>query len=165
MYGIDIVSHWDVGFNLYRDKDSFKAHFIEADMLSIDENPDLRDLKGTADIISISAVLHQWDWTNQVEGAKRVSLFTKGKNSLIVGYQIGNVEAKELVNKTVKLPQYRHNPESFAKLWDQVGVETGTKWTTSAKLLTWEEMGWDPKDNSWLEPGDRALSFVVTRVT
>lgn len=164
MYGIDIVSHWDVGFNLYRDKNSFKAHFIEANMLSVDENPALRELKGTADIVSVSAVLHQWDWRNQVEGAKRVALFTKGPGSLVVGYQIGNVEGKELINKTLKLPQYRHNPESFAKMWDQVGAETGTEWTTNARLLNWEQMGWDPKDNEWMEPGDRALDFVVTRV-
>lgn len=164
MYGIDIISHWDVGFNLYRDKDRFKAHFIEANMLCVDENPALRELKGTADIVSVSAIFHQWDWINQLEGAKRVALYTKGPGSLVVGYQIGNVEGKQLINKTLKVPQYRHNPESFTKMWNQVGAETGTEWKISARLLNWEQMGWDPKDNEWMEPGDRALDFVVTRI-
>jgi hypothetical protein len=34
MYGVDIVSHWDVGYSLFKDKDHFKGHFIEADILS-----------------------------------------------------------------------------------------------------------------------------------
>lgn len=67
LYGVDIVSHWDVGFVLYRDQDKFKTHFIEADLLSIDEDNDagsgettpLQALRATADIVSISAVLHQ----------------------------------------------------------------------------------------------------------
>jgi hypothetical protein len=39
MYGVDIVSHWDVGYSLFKDKDKvhFKGHFIEADILSTDK--------------------------------------------------------------------------------------------------------------------------------
>lgn len=55
LYGIDIVSHWDVGYALYRDRGRFEAHFIEADILSSDKNPALQGLKGHMDIISISA--------------------------------------------------------------------------------------------------------------
>jgi hypothetical protein len=170
LYGVDIVSHWDVGFALYRDQDKFKAHFIEADMLSVNDNDEggeitpLQALRATADIVSISAVLHQWDWDNQVKAAKKVAAFTNGPGALVVGYQIGNIEAKPVLNKALQLHQWRHTPESFAKLWDQVGVETGTAWETEGKLLSWEEMNWDPEDNRWMEPGDKALNFVVTRV-
>jgi hypothetical protein len=122
-------------------------------MLSINDNPALQGLKGTADVVSISAVFHQWDWNNQVEAAKKVALFTKGPGSLVVGHQIGNVEAKDVFNKTLQLSQFRHDPVSFAKLWDQVGTETGTAW-----------MSWDPEDNKWMEPEVRVLDFVVTRV-
>lgn len=170
LYGVDIVSHWDVGFALYRDQDKFKAHFTEADMLSINDNDDggeatpLQALRATADIVSISAVLHQWDWDNQVMAAKKVALFTKGPGALIVGYQIGNVEAKQIWNKGLQSHHWRHTPESFAKLWDQVGAETSTAWKTEGELLSFEEMGWDPEDNRWMEPGDKALNFVVTRL-
>jgi hypothetical protein len=161
MYGIDIVSHWEVGYSLYRDADQFNAHFIEDDFLS-SKNPVLQDLMGKVDIISISAVLHQWDLRDQIKAAKRLVTFTK-PGALVVGYQIGNVEAKIAGINRQTFNVWRHNPASFTKMWDQVGEETGTKWKTESCLRSWEDMGWDPADMSWMEPGARALDFVVTR--
>lgn len=162
LYGIDIVSHWDVGYALYRDRDRFDAHFIEADILSSDNNPALRGLKGRMDIISISAVMHQWNWKDQVEAAKKLVAFVKS-DALVVGYQIGNVEAKEVINPALQVPQWRHSPEYFAKMWNQVGAETGSTWETQAWLRSWEDMGWDPADQAWMDPGDTVMFFVVTR--
>lgn len=172
LYGVDIVNHWEVGFALYRDEDKFKAHCIEADMFSINKDDDagsgeatsLQALRGTAEIVSISAVLHQGDWDDQVKFAKKVAALTKGPDSLVVGHQIGNVEAKQIWDKALQLHHWRYTPESFAKLWDQVGAETDTAWKTEGKLLSFEEMGWDPEDNRWMEPGDKVHNFVVTRL-
>ena len=51
-----------------------------------------------------------------------------------MGYQIGNVEAKEVVNEVLHLKLWRHDAASFAKMWDQAGAETGTTWETEARL-------------------------------
>ena len=161
LYGVDIVSHWDVGYALFRDKGRFAAHFIEADILSSD-NPALQALRGRVDVISISAVLHQWAWKDQVEAAEKLVAFSK-RGSLVIGYQIGNVEGKQIVNRAFQLPQWRHDPASFEKMWNQVGGETGSTWETKAWLRSWEDMGWDPKDQAWMEPGDKVIDFVVTR--
>jgi hypothetical protein len=59
MYGVDIVSHRDVGYSLFKDKDHFKGYFIEAEILSTDK-PELLVLRGGVDIISVSVLLHQW---------------------------------------------------------------------------------------------------------
>ena len=40
---------------------------------------------------------------------------------------------------------------------------TDTKWKTEAKLLEFEELGWDPQDMTWMGPGDEVLDFVVTQ--
>jgi SAM-dependent methyltransferase len=161
LHGVDIVSHWDVGYELYRDRDRFNARFIEADILST-ENPALQALSGRIDILSISAVLHQWNWNDQVEATKKIIAFTK-PGAIVLGYQIGNVEAKEVVNGVLHLKLWRHDPASFAKMWDQAGAETGTTWETEARLRSWEDMGWDPADQAWMEPGDRVIDFVITR--
>lgn len=58
LYGNDIASHWDVGFDMYRDTSKFHAKFIECDILA--PNPELAALQGTFDVIYISQVLHQW---------------------------------------------------------------------------------------------------------
>lgn len=161
LYGVDIVSHWDVGYELYRDRGRFNAHFIETDILS-SGNPALEELKGHIDILSVSAVLHQWNWDDQVKAASKFVAFTK-PGAILLGYQIGNIEAKEVTNPALKVPQWRHDPASFAKMWAQVGAATGTTWETEARLHTWEDMGWDPADSAWMEPGDKVIAFVVTR--
>lgn len=58
LYGVDIVNHWDLGYEMFKDSDKFKAHFIEADILH--PNEALAALKGKVDLISIIHVLHQW---------------------------------------------------------------------------------------------------------
>ncbi|TGO70814.1 hypothetical protein BELL_0661g00010 [Botrytis elliptica] len=67
IYAIDIVSHWDMGYNLFRDRDQFYAQFIEADIVS--ESKVLAPLRGQVDIIAVTQVIHQWDWERQVKAA------------------------------------------------------------------------------------------------
>ncbi|KAM0125467.1 hypothetical protein ACHAO1_010604 [Botrytis cinerea] len=162
IYAIDIVSHWDVGYNLFRDRDRFSAQFIEADIVS--ESEALASLRGQVDVIAITQVIHQWDWGGQIEAAKQLIRFTKGPGSMIVGNQIGNPKAQEVTLKSLVVPMWRHNPESFAKLWDQVGQETGTKWETQAWMRSFEEMAFGAKDGAWMEEGVAIIEFAVKRI-
>ncbi|KAH9224920.1 hypothetical protein DL95DRAFT_378557 [Leptodontidium sp. 2 PMI_412] len=66
--GVDIASHWDVGFEMFRDRSKFHAKFIECDILT--PNADLAALEGTFGVIYISQVLHQWGWDAQVAALK-----------------------------------------------------------------------------------------------
>lgn len=164
MYAVDIVSHWDVGFALFNDNDRFKATFMEADLMAADTDPRLTALHHKMDIISVSAVFHQWSWRDQVTAAERVALFSK-PGSIIVGHQIGNVTPHQVTQfQGMKVDTWRHDAESFVGLWDQVGSETGSQWETKARLLSWEDMGLDPQDYEWMPDGDCVLDFVVTRV-
>ncbi|EPE28840.1 S-adenosyl-L-methionine-dependent methyltransferase [Glarea lozoyensis ATCC 20868] len=161
LYGVDIVSHWDVGYEMFRDHDRFRATFIEADILS--DAPALMLLKGKIDILSVTQVLHQWDWDAQVKVAKVLTTFTK-PGSLIVGNQIGNPNAQEVTLKSVSVPMWRHNPASFEKFWAQVGNETGTKWEVQCWMRSFQEMSWDSKDGAWMEEGVGIIEFVVKQV-
>ncbi|MCJ1437535.1 hypothetical protein MMC27_006922 [Xylographa pallens] len=152
----------DVGYEMFRDQGHFAAHFIEADILS-GSDPVLSALKGQVDIISVTQVVHQWDWDGQVKAAKSLTTFTK-PGSLIVGNQIGNPKAHEVTLQSIGVPMWRHNPQSFEKLWDQVGAETGTKWETQAWMRTFEEMSWDAKDGAWMEDGVVIIEFAVRRI-
>ncbi|KAI9719485.1 MAG: hypothetical protein M1828_006192 [Chrysothrix sp. TS-e1954] len=160
MYGVDIISHWDVGYELFKDRDRFSAKFIEADILADDAS--LMALSNTVDIVTIQQVLHLWSWEQQIQAAKRLCIFTKGKGSMVTGFQVGNVEAKTVDLQWLKA--YRHNPESLTRFWDQVGRETNTLWHCQAVLKTWDEAGVDPKDGEVLETGARVLEFVATRM-
>lgn len=163
LYAVDVVSHWDVGYDMYRDRDRFRAHFIEADVLY--PNAELGALMGTVDVVSITHVLHQWDWAQQVKAVEQVVRLSSGKGAVVVGFQVGSVGVRERkASELAKSDAYWHDRGSFQRLWDEVGRETGTEWKCEARLLGWEEVGWDPKDTEYLGNEARVIEFVVRRM-
>lgn len=163
LYAVDVVNHWDVGYDMYRDRDRFSAHFIEADILY--PNAELEALRGRVDVISITHVLHQWDWGGQVKAVEQLVGLSSGRGALVVGFQVGSVGVRERnASGLAKSDAYWHDPGSFQRMWDEVGREMGTEWRCEARLLRWEEVGWDPKDTEYLGNEARVLEFVVRRV-
>lgn len=160
MYAVDIVNHWDIGFDMFRDRHKFYAHYIESDILY--PSPALQELNGKIDIIWVTHVLHQWIWGGQVIAAKNlVALSHIG--TLVAGYQVGaDVATHQVPTDLMKAESYLHDPISFPVMWDQVGEETGTKWKTEAEFKTVSEMGWKPEDLPIL--GRRVLEFSVERI-
>ena len=167
MLGFDIANHWEVGFELFRDREKFHARFIEADLMtsSTDAAPaELKSLRGKTGIIHISAVLHQWDWDRQLEAAQKLVAFSK-VGTLIVGHQIGNREAQEITNPHFNDNKYwRHDPGSMKRMWELAGEQTETKWETKAWLRGWEFLGLGEKDASFMEKGAMPLDFAIERV-
>lgn len=49
LYAVDIVNHWNVRSDMFRDRDRFHAHYIETDILY--PSPALQELNGKMDII------------------------------------------------------------------------------------------------------------------
>jgi hypothetical protein len=72
--------------------------------------------------------------------------------------------AQAIVLDSIPLPLWRHNEAFFAKLWQEVGVATGTAWECSSWLRTFAEMSWKAEDSAWMEDGACVLEFVVRRV-
>jgi hypothetical protein len=159
LYAIDIVNHWDVGFDMYRDREKFHANFIEADILH--PSPALQELNGKMDVIWITHVLHQRTWEAQVLAAK--SLVTLSRlGTIVAGYQVGEEVARhQPATGLMKADSYMHDPPSFARMWDQVGEETGSKWKNQAQLKTVNDIIWQPED---LPAYRRILQFTVKRV-
>ena len=163
LYAMDIVNHWDLGYELFRDRDRFSAHFLEADILF--PNAELMALRGKVDILYITHVLHQWDWENQAKCLVQLVGLSSGPGAMVVGFQVGSAGERHIpASGLAKSDAYWHNPSSFAEIWDRVGRETGTRWESRASLMTWEEVGWDPKDTEYLGIAARVIHFVVTRL-
>ncbi|KAG4428352.1 hypothetical protein IFR05_016167 [Cadophora sp. M221] len=165
LYGVDIASHWDVGFEMFRDGSKFYGKFIECDILT--PNKELTALEGSFDVIYIAQVLHQWGWDVQVAALKELVRLSKPKkNTIVFGFQLGQVRGGVKVLETAKsrATYFWHDEETFKELWRQVGEETGTKWVADATLKSWEEGGLDPKDTAYLGPDTRFLGFVVRRL-
>ena len=109
-------------------------------------------------------VLHLWDWDGQVGACKKLVSLTK-PGSLVVGDQVGNVTAQAKALDSIPLPLWRHNEQSFARMWEEVGLATGTIWECSSWLRTFAEMAWREEDTAWIEEGACVLEFVVRRVS
>lgn len=61
MYATDIVGDfWEIGYDLFRDRDSMNAHFIKADILDADSA--LQALHGKIDVVYVGSVLHLFGW-------------------------------------------------------------------------------------------------------
>ncbi|TGO31600.1 hypothetical protein BHYA_0495g00030 [Botrytis hyacinthi] len=136
-----------------------KLTFFEDDMLQPREK--LKALHGTMDVILVNRIFHQWNLENQIEGATlSVKLSRDRPGSLILGYQAGVPKQRELLGS-----KYRcllQSPETWKEVWDEVGKRTGTQWKTESRLLTWEQLGYDPKETAYVGT-DVLMEFVITR--
>jgi hypothetical protein len=123
----------DASFDFFGDRDRPPAHFILGNLL--DKNsPDIQALEGTVDIIHISMVLHIWDWEGQIQVCQRlIKLLKPEKGVLIVGRLVGRLEPCVWLGPHGR-SMYKHNPDSFEKLWKELGELTGTQWVVRAFL-------------------------------
>lgn len=141
IYASDLrVNFWDYGYDLFLDKRTLKAKFIEADIFNADSA--LKQLDGTIDIISASSFFHLFLWDDQVKAAKRVvQLLKPVAGSMIIGQQGWQEEAKSF-HMLKGHDLFWHNLESWKRMWKQVGEETGTEWEieASVKPEDWSEM-------------------------
>jgi SAM-dependent methyltransferase len=163
LFGVDIVNHWDVGYELFRDNAKFSAKFIETDILN--PNEDLKALTGKMDIISVTHVLHQWEFEGQLAAAKQLSLYSR-PGTIVIGYQVGRVEGSTLKSGEIgsSYQNMLHDLGSWKEMWHKVGEATGTKWTSDTKLRTWKECGYNPEETAYLGENSGLLEFVVARI-
>lgn len=163
LIGIDIVSQWHVGYELFCDRDTFQGKYVEADLLDLSTIGSLQNLKGEVDVIQVSGVMHQWEWHDQVAACLQLVSFSK-VDTIVFGYQIGSAVAENIDFHGAIM--YRQSPDSFDRLWKEVGVRTKTTWTVQAQLIGWKDIGWlDVGNVPGVEDGLAVLDFVVTRVS
>jgi hypothetical protein len=175
MYGSDLrAEYFDLGYELFRDKDSFRATFLAADVF--EEPSPLTELAGRLDMVYAGSFFHLFDHAQQLAVAKRCAqLLAPRPGSLLVGRQVGNAAAGEYVVKgrARDYSRFRHDAASWRALWDRVGEETGTRWEVQADMAEWGSWkdtvvaGWVTgvrEDGGSEDGGARRLSFAVRRL-
>ena len=121
------------------------------------------------DVISVTHVLHQWDWTGQVAVVRNLVELSRGPGALVVGFQVGSAGPNRIgphseENSLGTREVFWHSPETWREMWEEVERGTGTRWEVQAELRTWEEMGWRGRDMWYMGDCARILQFVVERV-
>lgn len=146
----------------FRDADRLPAsQFLHADLLDrADEK--VRVIEGSVDIVQLGMVLHVWNREGQTEACKRVvELLRAQPGSLIIGQSVGHVDGVSSPGRPGKTI-FKHNAETFAGMWEEVGRATGTKWEVDAHLD--EGLGIAQQARQWDDPGTRRLFFKVQRL-
>ena len=159
MYASDLRSDlWEIGYDLFRDRTTMKARFIQADIF--DSSSPLQGLNGRIDIIFACQFLHLFSWKKQSEVLKKVVEMSR-PGTCLVGYQVGRVHPVEIQRPWGIM--FYHNVDSFNELWRQVADETGTGWAVDALLVELSQWGAEKEDYDWMSAASRGLNFVVTR--
>ena len=153
----DIVNFWELGYEMFRDQDSFHCKYIQTDVM--DRSGPLLQFRHAVDIIYISQVLHQWDFEKQVEVCQTLVDLSK-PGCWIIGNQIGYGSGRAIKLFDDMPAQWIHDIDTWRQLWTRVERDTGTKWDTETALMSFSNLGMDQGSASFL--GDDAMFIVFT---
>lgn len=163
-YGSDLrLDFMSLGYNLFLDKDKLESKFIQGDVF--DPDSELKTLDGNVDIIHAASFFHLFGLEEQKQVARRiVKLLKPRQGSLVLGRQVGNVQGGEFLHRTnPNRMMFRHDKETWKRMWDEVGEETGSRWDVHVDLLDWPGFVEQRPGNEWQQDGARRLQFAVRR--
>ena len=123
----------------------------------------LSKLDGKIDVIYAASFLHLFAWEEQVRAGTRMVRLMRD-DSLVFGRQVGTTKPGVYARRTdTGRMRYRHDPDSFQKLWDVIGEKTGTKWKVKAELQ--KVKGWQSEEQEAHGIGNpRMMQFQVHRL-
>lgn len=171
----------DLGYDLFRDRDTLASKFIVGDILTSQfdgdqENP-FQKLQGKIDIIHASSFFHLFPLAAQLLIAKRLlQLLRPIPGSLILGRQTANIKPGVYSHGSRDHTQpgmWRHDVGSWSEMWQQASRESKVQVRVEATLgLTKgfskraesEEAREKEPDMSWRNVGDRLMVFEIWRV-
>lgn len=175
IYGAELRQEFiDLGYDLFRDRDTLKSKFLIGDVFDDSDESEFKQIEGGIDIIYAASFFHLFNWDDQVRVAELVvRLLRPVTGSIVFGRQRGNVNPAEYEHMTNQRgTMFRHNQDSWKKMWQQVGKSTGTQWDVNVTLETgrndpdlFEADGPAPGfDGNKRRNGDGSLRFQILRV-
>ena len=126
LYGAELKPEFiSLGYELFLDRDTFGAHFLQADIF--EEGGALNELDGKMDVVQAGLFLHLFDLEGQTRACERIVRLLNGeKGVLVTGQQVDAVESTQMPESS-KSRIYKHNKESFEEIWRVVGLRTGSE--------------------------------------
>jgi SAM-dependent methyltransferase len=128
LYGADLrPEFFALGYSLFRDSSTLKTTFLAADIF--DPSSPLKGLEGKVNIMYCGSFLHLFNYEQQVNVCKRiVEILRPKRGSVVLGKQAGSAVSGERVHRTNEAQSmFRHNEESFRKMWSEIGEATRTE--------------------------------------
>ncbi|KAF2154413.1 hypothetical protein K461DRAFT_293061 [Myriangium duriaei CBS 260.36] len=121
---------WKVGYDLFRDRQDFKAKFIPGDIFKPSQ---LFHLSEAFDMVFGGNFLHLFDIKEQKEVINTIlDLICPRKGSLVFGFQIGTRGEPRMLGGP-KGRGYRHTTQSIQDMWKSTAAAKGFEVETAAE--------------------------------
>ncbi|KAF4628591.1 hypothetical protein G7Y89_g9556 [Cudoniella acicularis] len=164
LYGADIEpSFWELGNDLFRDRDRFHGQFIEIDLLAPAAEI-LARVQVSLDIIHVSGVLHLWDQYSQTKAIRTLVTLSK-TGTEICGSQMGRATGSAAPPwiQGSQVP-FLHDRNTFRALWDEAARQSKTRWDIEVNITELKYILSGKTDKDWINENTRQLWFRATRV-
>ena len=167
MYGVDLKPGlWDVGFDLYRDRDSFNAKFFEEDFIAplqeTAKSDMMVELEGRCDVINVALFFHLFSREQQLAALERIVRLSR-VGCLVVGRHIGRVPAGVVEQQHGWKERFLHDENSWRDIWGEVEECTKTNWKIEAHLMDMDKIKSARKDElAWMADVRMLLYFLWT---
>lgn len=166
----------DCGYNYFGDRDSLASKFYLLDILNPSHGDSFHEIQGSFNIIWAAMLFHLWDFPTQTQACiNSISLLKPQPGSVLMGWQLGGTPASEIVRPVTVGEGYkktfRHDPQTWDSMWDEVGERTGTRWKVAAANdvpkwlanVTSEKAAENETQRQW-STGLERITFSVTRL-
>ncbi|KAJ5675453.1 hypothetical protein N7462_008350 [Penicillium macrosclerotiorum] len=170
LFGCDLEQVFiDLGYQLFRDKDTLDAKFVTGDLTEDDDQFHSgrlsQELAGKIDVIFASSLFHMWDYDTQLRVATRMAKFCTDKEGVMIsGRQMGSLVGGHYNMAGMKdgAMHYRHDTKTMEDFWRKVGEATQTVWKLESGLYWGQELD-QTKDAPWFDDNLRMMWWCATR--
>lgn len=132
LFGTDLHPQFiSIGTELF-DDEGCGLTFAAGDILD-PEDKALKALDGKITLVNAANFFHLFTWDDQVKIGMRIIRFLQPGtiDAIIFGRQIGTHKPRE---RSGGVKSFLHNEESLQKLWDEIGMKTGTRWRVQVSI-------------------------------
>jgi 2-polyprenyl-3-methyl-5-hydroxy-6-metoxy-1,4-benzoquinol methylase len=163
LYGVELEAPFiDLGYDLFRDRNTLKAEFMQGDILDVDDSSELKALQGTVDFVHLGMVLHIFDCDKQRKLLEAcVSMLKPEAGCLIVGQAVGDVQGVAGPGQNGET-SFKHSCESFRRIWNEIEELTGIRFGCRPSMD--QGLGIREAKRTWDVSTTRRLSFEVERL-
>jgi len=147
---------WDLGYDMYKDRDTFKTPFFEGD---ISDHEFMKEYDGKFDFIHAASFFHIFNLESQYKVVQRMTKLLSSKpGSVIFGRQVGCSVPRHFSSHPIRLGKglYMHSVQSFTDMFEDAAPG---KWDIQAWLTTRNPR---PESKEKGRPG--RLRFIITRL-
>ena len=157
---------FEVGYNLFRDRDTFRATFLAADLFASGDTPFSR-LRGSMDVVWAGNFLHLFLREKQRQALiSMLAMLNSSPGAIMAGRFMGHAVPGEYHYgfRGKMASMYRHDQNSFRELCEEVFRDVEGRWNIDVQSHDWVETLNLRREGSRDETWTLEIRFIINRL-